>query len=217
MPGGKEASVAGPSLRESKKQRNRNLILHAAEELFSEKGYQGATVQHISERAGLSKGAIYLYFKSKEELFLTVCLKGVEWFGTSLETAAAGAGGLEERIRAVYLAYIRHSLEEPDVFCVLRDSFLERTRQNLSRETIDQITGFVKAWLENEAGLIQEGIDSGVYAEGTDPYAFSVMAWRLSTGLVELAFLEDPLILDPAERERYFETSIDMLLRGIKA
>lgn len=209
--------MSKPSRREQKKRDNRAAIISAAEELFSDKGYRGATVQEISERAGLSKGAVYLYFKSKEELFLNVCLRGIEGFGTSLEAAAAGADGLEERIKAVYLAYIRHSLEEPDVFRVLRDTFLEGVRNNLSQESIEEITGYIKAWLESAARPIRDGIEAGVFSSSVDPYAFSIMAWRLSTGLIELALLEDPLILDPAEKDCYFETSISLLIKGLKA
>lgn len=47
----------------------REKILHSAKELFSKKGYHNTTVEEIVRHAGLSKGAFYFYFKSKEELF----------------------------------------------------------------------------------------------------------------------------------------------------
>lgn len=206
-----------PSRRETKKRRNRDAVLSAAEELFSARGFKRSTMQEISERAGLAKGSVYLYFKSKEELFLTVCFKGIEGFGESLEAAASGHRVLEEKIKAVYLAYVRHSLEKPAVFRVLRDTFIDHLRQNLSPDIIDRIAGYIKVWLEFESGLVEEGIGSGLFDAGVDPYAFAVMAWRLSTGLVELALLKDPVVIDPEDMRDVFESSIDVLVKGIRA
>src|SRR4030042_625741 len=93
------------SRREREKQGRKNTIIEAAEGLFSEKGFKETTMQEISERVELSKGTIYLYFKSKEELYLSVCVKGVAEFGEDLEAAARSAGGLEDIIKAVYMAY----------------------------------------------------------------------------------------------------------------
>src|SRR5580658_8068724 len=48
----------------------RNLLLHAAEQVFARVGYEKAQVEEIAEAAGFSKGALYAHFKSKEVLFL---------------------------------------------------------------------------------------------------------------------------------------------------
>jgi AcrR family transcriptional regulator len=47
----------------------RERLLESAKRLFSQKGYYATSVEDIVESAGLSKGAFYFYFKSKEELF----------------------------------------------------------------------------------------------------------------------------------------------------
>ena len=117
----------------------------------------------------------------------------------------------------MYLAYIRYSLEEPAVFRVLRDIFLEQVRQNLSRKTIEETSGFIKEWLERESRLVREAIDSGRFAADLDPYTFSVAAWRMATGLVELALLRDPIIVDPDDIQQVYEKSIDLLIKGSRA
>ncbi len=48
----------------------RTQILEAAAEIFSDHGYQGATIRQIADRAGLAEGTIYLYFSSKRDLLL---------------------------------------------------------------------------------------------------------------------------------------------------
>jgi AcrR family transcriptional regulator len=59
-----------PWTRERRLERTRSLLLDAAEHVFAEKGFIPATLDDIAKAAGYSKGAIYKYFTTKEELFL---------------------------------------------------------------------------------------------------------------------------------------------------
>jgi AcrR family transcriptional regulator len=51
----------------------REKIVKAATESFSQTGYDKTKMEDIARRTGLSKGTLYLYFKSKEDLFLAIC------------------------------------------------------------------------------------------------------------------------------------------------
>jgi len=51
------------------KEEAKSRILDAANKVFAEKGYHEATMDDIAKRLGVSKGAIYLYFSSKEDLY----------------------------------------------------------------------------------------------------------------------------------------------------
>ncbi len=55
------------------KEEAKSRILEAANRVFAEKGYHEATMDDIAKRLGVSKGAIYLYFASKEDLFEAMC------------------------------------------------------------------------------------------------------------------------------------------------
>jgi len=55
------------------KEEAKSRILEAANKVFAEKGYHEATMDDIAKRLGVSKGAIYLYFSSKEDLFEALC------------------------------------------------------------------------------------------------------------------------------------------------
>jgi AcrR family transcriptional regulator len=59
-----------PWTRERRLERTRALLLDAAEAVFAEKGFMPATLDDIAKAAGYSKGAIYKYFPTKEDLFL---------------------------------------------------------------------------------------------------------------------------------------------------
>ncbi len=55
------------------KEEAKSRILEAAKQVFDEKGYRQATMDDIAKKLGVSKGALYLYFASKEELFDAIC------------------------------------------------------------------------------------------------------------------------------------------------
>jgi AcrR family transcriptional regulator len=55
------------------KEEAKTRILSAANQVFGEKGYRQATMDDVAKKLGVSKGALYLYFASKEELFEEIC------------------------------------------------------------------------------------------------------------------------------------------------
>ena len=61
-----------PKLKEEAKNERKALIIKHAFNVFSEKGYSNTTVDDIVKASGVSKGGIYTYFKSKEEIFLAI-------------------------------------------------------------------------------------------------------------------------------------------------
>jgi AcrR family transcriptional regulator len=61
--------IEAPARRKDIPPQRRREILDAAAELFSQRGYHGVTVNAIAERAGISKGNLYWYFTSKQEVF----------------------------------------------------------------------------------------------------------------------------------------------------
>ena len=62
------------------KEEARSRILDGAGQVFAEKGYHEATMDEAAKQLGVSKGALYLYFSSKEELFEALCRKAPSAF-----------------------------------------------------------------------------------------------------------------------------------------
>jgi AcrR family transcriptional regulator len=63
----------------------RKSVLKAASAVFIEKGYRGATTREITERAGVSRGLLYFYFKTKEDLFTELARQYVRRFEKKIE------------------------------------------------------------------------------------------------------------------------------------
>lgn len=71
-PGARMSAAATPPRQKSKRRENQMLILDAAEKVFAEAGFGGATMQLIADVAGLPKANIHYYFQTKEELYRQV-------------------------------------------------------------------------------------------------------------------------------------------------
>ncbi len=83
----------------------RTLIERAALTLFVREGYDAATTRLIAAEAGISEGAIYRHFRSKEELAGALFLGVHRRLTEVIETAAAGTAGIEARVGAAVAAY----------------------------------------------------------------------------------------------------------------
>ena len=79
-------------------------ILDAALSVFAEHGIDAAKLEEIAARAGVSKGTIYLYFPSKEELFREVVRRKVGPAIANADNASASEGSAEDQLRC-YLAH----------------------------------------------------------------------------------------------------------------
>lgn len=90
--------------REQTKVQNRQAILDAAREVFSELGYETATVRDIIRRTGLAAGTFYNYYRSKEEVFAALADDGARRFAPILKSIRAQS-------HADFEVFVRRALE----------------------------------------------------------------------------------------------------------
>jgi AcrR family transcriptional regulator len=81
---------------------SRERLLETATELFAEKGYAGASVREIVEKAGVSKPVLYYYFKSKEGLFYAILEWAAEVQQRILNEIFDARGTVQERFVFLY-------------------------------------------------------------------------------------------------------------------
>jgi TetR/AcrR family transcriptional regulator len=92
--------------REKEKEQRSNYIIDAAERLFFAKGYDTVSMDDIAAEVGLSKAALYRYFKNKDSLFMHIVFRKVEEFGEYMsDHVGEGKTGLE-KIRFVILCFV---------------------------------------------------------------------------------------------------------------
>lgn len=97
-----------------KRERTRASVLGAASKVFRDRGYHEATLRAIAAEAGVSKGALYYNFESKEDLFLAILEQRVNERVEEIERAFAEAdSGPGEQAQAAALDYME-TLRESD-------------------------------------------------------------------------------------------------------
>jgi len=97
----------------------RERILDAAERVFAEHGFYTAKVADIARHAGVADGTIYLYFKSKDDLLISLFESRMERVCRDLTTAVAAVAGAPERLRAFVRTYLEMVRQNPKVAEVL--------------------------------------------------------------------------------------------------
>ncbi|MEF2525809.1 TetR/AcrR family transcriptional regulator [Streptomyces sp. CS62] len=84
----------------------RRLLVAAAVEAFAERGYHATTTRDIAGRAGMSPAALYIHYKTKEELLHRISRIGHDKALDILETAAAGPGTAADRLGAAVRSFV---------------------------------------------------------------------------------------------------------------
>src|SRR5690349_24789470 len=79
--------------KQHERQARRRRIQRAARSVFAEKGYAKTSIEQIAREASLSVGAIYLYFRSKEDLYVSLLEETLELFDTEIGQLRGRADG----------------------------------------------------------------------------------------------------------------------------
>ncbi len=99
-----EAEVRVPTRRALAKQQTRAKVLAAARRLFSEQGYEGATIRDIAAEAGMSTGAVFANFTDKSDLFREIMIADIEALNDSMREAADRARTVDEALLKIFAA-----------------------------------------------------------------------------------------------------------------
>jgi AcrR family transcriptional regulator len=115
-----------PKISEERKAARREQILEGARRCFAENGYEGATVARLEKAIGLSRGAIFNYFPSKEDLFAELAVRDSRrmsdiWVNEGLEAIVREVVELDPAWLSVYLELFRRVRNDP-AFCAKIES-----------------------------------------------------------------------------------------------
>ncbi len=93
-------TVAHPTKKEVVSEFRRSCILKAARKVFSRHGFDGATMDDVAEACSIAKGTLYLYFKSKRQIYLGVLKQDIHLMREELDRAIAAQPTASAKIRA---------------------------------------------------------------------------------------------------------------------
>jgi len=182
-------------------------ILNAAEEVFSQKGFGEARMDDIAEGTGLSKGTLYLYFKSKDELIIAILdrifqreFKHLESLDWSTMSAAEGLEQFSDLAIKDITSILRLM---PLAYEFMSMAFRNRYIQQAFKNYLNRYLGIL-------IPMIQHGIDSGEF-RAVDASEAAIAIGAVMEGTL-LLWVYDHSLVDP---ERHIRSGMKVLLEGL--
>ncbi len=163
----------------TEREARRRRIQGAARPIFVERGFAATSIEQIARQAEMSVGAIYLYFRSKEDLYVSLLPDALAPLDTAL--IAARADHPDERLTAAWaslLAWSRHEIEGARTLGLLARPGLAAQLSAEDAAAASAAIGRIKAQL---SGAISDGILAGTYRQA-DPIAVAELVWSAFIG-----------------------------------
>ncbi len=164
------------------KEKARDRIVEAAHHVFSEKGYHKTTMDDVAERIGVSKAAIYQYFKSKEDLYRAILTLTFQSMADMLSTGLTGES-FAECCQQFLESLIKHSSGMGLSFEVIteasRNPALGKIVREYYRETAAAIQECLEEWKKN--GSLKKDLNIPLFAESLVAFYDGMMV-RLAIG-----------------------------------
>ncbi|HQT91081.1 MAG TPA: TetR/AcrR family transcriptional regulator [Candidatus Kryptobacter bacterium] len=172
--------------KEREKLMRRETILGAAEAVFFEKGLRAATLEEIAERAEVSKGTIYLYFSTKEDLYCSLMTRGLLLLLNSFREAKPEEVAPPSALGRLSAAYLDFSRSHSHLFKMLAAAESPAVTETVSAEVFAALEDASDKVLSYVATFVQRGIDDGVFRKDLSSQEAVVLFWVSLSGLLNL-------------------------------
>jgi AcrR family transcriptional regulator len=178
------------------RQARRRRIQEAARTVFAERGYAGASIELIARAAQLSVGAIYLYFRSKEDLYVSLVEDALTVFDVEmgqvrdqLETS--------QRLRETWNLLVRWAERDAEGPRILRLLAQPAIRPQLSDEVVAAVSAGIARIQDHIGACVADGIHAGIYRQ-VNAREIADLAWSVLLGSLDAQEMHGSLGI-PAE------------------
>ena len=203
--------------KERERKRRRQQIMVAAKRVFSENGFNKATMEDIAKEAELSPGTLYLYFKNKDELYASLTLRVLQYMnirlnqieGEDKQTTAERIQSLKKALMDVY---------EFDPLSLINMFHLQssETLNNLSSELIADIKDLSTKSIRAVASIFESGIKEGAFID-KHPVALADIFWSLFSGVILWEETKKVVYQQEGALEQMLNTAFKIFDRGVTA
>jgi AcrR family transcriptional regulator len=148
----------------------RDNIINAAIQVFAQKGYAAARIIDVARMAGIGKGTIYEYFRSKEDLFFCVFQQVMQESETQMAAVAASpSGSVTQRLEVIGDALIRAWLDKLELYSLVMEFWSAASASSSRRRFKSTFQDAYRAFRQTIAALIEEGMQSGEFSPACRP------------------------------------------------
>lgn len=172
--------------RRKEKENRKNSILKAARKLFFDRGFKSVTVDLIAAKAEVSKGSIYLYFDSKEEIYTQILISANIERHKDIEDFAKKEGTASDLLIAFAKNYVDFFLDNNELFRILMTFMLNSENMNLTEEQNTQLIHTTNENIRVLSKILQKGVDSGEFRSDVDIRREQYAVWGMMNGIISL-------------------------------
>ena len=190
-------------------QNNRkNQIMNAAQAVVVSKGYDQSRMDDIVEKAQLSKGAIYWYYKSKKDVYLSLIDYWFNEYSAGVLRCLEDKNSSSEQLRSLFEYFVDQFDQSPDTFKIMVEFW--RT-SGLDPDFNDKLQEIYSQFLEYIIDIIKNGIDSGEFKE-VDPRITALSILINIEGIHWFTLFDKSGV----EAHEYINTISNFILNGLK-
>jgi len=182
-------------------------ILDAAERIFVEVGYEGATIRRIADEVGLSSTALYMHFSEKSEILHEICRSAFARLQALNQAVMDEPGRPEIRLRRLLEAYVAFGFENPNAY---RLTYL--TRPVEARDGAQSAAQNLGGELYRAFEAVVQDVAADGHLRG-DPRTTAQTLWAGAHGVVSLMITKP--YFDWVGREALTRSMIDALIAGL--
>jgi TetR/AcrR family transcriptional regulator len=189
-------------------------IIRAAEELIFAKGFANTTIDDIAARADVSKGAIYLHYRTKDEIYFSIASKALEIMrGMFQEAVESPETGLE-KFRAIGYSFYEYTKRYPEysdmLYNVNAPSPCHNSESEIRCQDLTVAIGTIMV------SSIERGIMDGSIRSDVDPLAAALIISSSMQGLLKLILGEKEMMKERGLDEKFLvDYSIELYGRSL--
>lgn len=202
-----------PETRRRRKAERPQEILEAAFCEFSRNGYATTTLERIAERAGVTKGTIYVYFENKEHLFISMVREFTKAAHENLQQLyESHDGSTAELLRGQFSFIYQHLVEDKRRREVVRMLIAESSRfPELADRYYDEI---LRPCLDMLKQVIRRGVDRGEIRQSAVIDSPQVVIAPIALVDLWMMMFDDR---QPLDLKVYFDAHLELVLNGLLA
>ncbi|MCH8051469.1 MAG: helix-turn-helix transcriptional regulator [Chloroflexi bacterium] len=199
-----------PTKRRRSREQTRRRLLDAALKIFAHNGFERATVDEIVREAGFSKGAFYVHFESKEDLFWEMLRQRIEARKETLRHALDPSIGIAENQRRILEAFFDTRGSEPLGTAVYYEFMAHAMRNEMVRARLAE---FYAGWHDFVVDALKLGRELGIVRDDVDiSLQASALMATYEGALIQSELAPEPLRLSGRVQE-FSELLADWLVR----
>jgi AcrR family transcriptional regulator len=202
--------------RKREKDQRRSAILNAARKLFFEKGFRYVTVENIARKAELSKGSIYLYFSSKEEIYTQILLNDIDKFNKKSSLIFQNGKSAAELVMDFAFIYVDFFLNDRELFRIMMTFMLHTEDMNLAETVNQHIIEVTNNTVKIIETILQQGIEKGEFPSDINLRLSRNAMWGLLNGIISLHLFTGKEAHKEERIRSAVKASLDIFINGLR-